>query len=47
MSGKSTEKLEDILKNAYTFEAGKYLKENEESLLREDMPKPLSSGDGD
>ena len=38
MSGKSTEKLEDILKNAYTFEAGKYLKENEESLLREDRP---------
>ncbi len=38
MNDKSTEKLEDILKNAYTFEAGKYLKENEESLLREDRP---------
>lgn len=38
MDDKTTEKLENILKNAYTFEAGKYLKENEESLLREEKP---------
>lgn len=36
MDDKTTAKLENILKSAYTFEAGKYLKENEESLLREE-----------
>lgn len=38
MDDKTTEKLENILKSAYTFEAGKYLKENEESLLRDERP---------
>ena len=36
MDDKTTAKLENILKSAYTFEEGKYLKENEESLLREE-----------
>lgn len=38
MSGKTTERLEHILKSAYAFEAGKILKENEESLLGEEKP---------
>ena len=33
MGKNTTEKLENILKSAYDFEAGKYLRENKESLL--------------
>ena len=38
MGDMTTEKLENILKNAYTFEAGKYLKEQEDNLLQEERP---------
>lgn len=38
MQDKSTETLENILKKTHTFEAGKYLKENADSMLREDRP---------
>lgn len=38
MGGKTTENLETILKNAYTFEAGKYLRENKENFLQEEKP---------
>ena len=38
MGDMTTEKLENILKNAYTFEAGKYLKEQGDSLLQGEHP---------
>ena len=38
MENKTTEKLENILKGTRTFEAGKYLKENEKDLLQEEKP---------